>query len=66
MNSQKIDRRPAKKEKTSKKCVTSRAGHAIVRLFVCLFVCFCMRQAYPHVGTGTNNKALSCEHMENV
>ena len=62
MNSQMIDRRPAKKEKTSKKCVTSRAGHAIVRLFVC----FCMRQAYPHVGTGTNNKALSCEHMENV
>ena len=46
--------------------IINTSGQAIV----CLFV-FCKRQAYPHptlprVGTGTNNKALSLEHMENV
>ena len=46
--------------------IINTSGQAIV----CLLV-FCKRQAYPHpphprVGTGTNNKALSLEHMENV
>ena len=43
--------------------IMNTSGHAIVRLFVFFVSARCTP---PRVGTGTNNKALSWEQMENV